>query len=165
MNDFAPVQVVVDDNFKASSERDHLSDGEQAFETTSSQSSCVKSGSVYSRHELDQQVFNTGSSNTVPCASEILKTIPSELKNHSVFMLPKIQQQVQFLKDQRAQNSKSVLVNSMQPEMDFNYLQQMLSPAIKSSKMYGATQYHPYENPANDTYCVENFVKSLNRAR
>ena len=82
--------MVVEDNLKASSERDHLSDGEQAFETTSSQSSCVTSGSVYSRHELDQQVFNTGSSNTVPCASEILKLIPEELKHHSAFTLPKI---------------------------------------------------------------------------
>ena len=41
----------------------------------------------------------------------------------------------------------------------------MLSPAIKSLKTYGTSQFHPYENPANDTHCAANFVKSLNRAK
>ena len=58
MSDFAPVQVVVDDNVKVSLERDHLSDGDQAFETTSSQSSCVMSGSGYSGNQVDNPVLN-----------------------------------------------------------------------------------------------------------
>ena len=49
MVDFAPVKVEVDDNLKVCSERDHLSDADQAFETTSSQSSCATSVSIYSQ--------------------------------------------------------------------------------------------------------------------